>query len=138
MKISTKSRYGLKAMIDIGINNKLSVKAISDRYDISEGYLEQIIALLKHANLLVSTKGAYGGYQLAKDAKDISLGDILRALDDDIRITPCTEQTHDCAHITNCSFKNIWMKVNKGINDIVNKLSLEELIKDYKDNGGII
>ena len=81
MKISTKGRYGLRALIDIAQYSEIEpvpISSISARQDISERYLEQLMALLKRAGLIKSIRGAGGGYVLAKDVSEISVGDVLR------------------------------------------------------------
>ena len=83
MKISTKGRYGLRAFIDLacyGAEEPVSISSISARQEISERYLEQLMAKLKKAGLVKSIRGAGGGYRLAKDAAEVSVGDVLRAL----------------------------------------------------------
>ncbi len=84
MKLSTKGRYGLRAMIDMArysTGEPVSIGSVALRQGISEGYLEQLVSLLKKAGLVQSIRGAGGGYVLAKNAEDISVGDILRALE---------------------------------------------------------
>ena len=83
MKISTKGRYGLRAFIDLacyGAEEPVSISSISARQEISERYLEQLMAKLKKAGLVKSIRGAGGGYRLAKDAAEVSVGDVLRDL----------------------------------------------------------
>ena len=84
MKLSTKGRYGLRALIDLALYSEkeaASIASISARQQISESYLEQLIAKLRKAGLVKSVRGAGGGYMLAKPASEISVGDILRALE---------------------------------------------------------
>ena len=84
LKLSTKGRYGLRAMIDLAQYSgeaPVSITSISARQDISERYLEQLMAMLKKAGLVSSVRGAGGGYILAKDMREISVGDILRTLE---------------------------------------------------------
>ena len=84
MKLSTKGRYGLRALIDLALyseNETVSIASISARQNISESYLEQLIAKLRKAGLVTSVRGAGGGYKLALPASEISVGDILRALE---------------------------------------------------------
>lgn len=81
MKLSTKGRYGLSAMIDLAVyseNEAVSLNSIAERQHISEGYLEQLMAKLKKAGLVTSIRGASGGYRLARPAAEVSVGDILR------------------------------------------------------------
>lgn len=136
MQLSTKSRYGLKAMIELGsfnANEKISLRKIALKYEISESYLEQIIAILKTNNLVKSTRGVKGGYSLAKPTIDISLGDILRALEGNLNVVNCVShnQEQSCSKIGNCSFKYMWDRLTKGITELVDNITLEELIKDH-------
>ena len=98
MKISTKGKYGLRAMIDLAQYSEqeaVSISSIAQRQKISESYLEQLVAKLKKAGLVISIRGAAGGYRLARPASDISVGDVLRALEGDVRAVICTAQTEE-------------------------------------------
>ena len=93
MKLSTKGRYGLRALIDLAQyseNEPVSITSISDRQDISERYLEQLMAMLKKSGLVKSVRGAGGGYVLAKKMNEISVGDVLRALEGNLDPVACT------------------------------------------------
>ena len=84
MKFSTRARYGLRALIDLGMYSEtesVSLQSIADRQGISMGYLEQLMALLKKAGYVKSSRGACGGYRLAMPASEISVGDVLRVLE---------------------------------------------------------
>ena len=88
MKLSTRARYGLKALIDLGLhsaNEAISLQSIAERQDISTSYLEQLMAMLKKAGLVKSSRGAYGGYQLGKPADEISVGEVLRVLEGSLK-----------------------------------------------------
>ena len=92
MKLSTKGRYGLSAMIDLAVyseNEAVSLNSIAERQHISEGYLEQLMAKLKKAGLVTSIRGASGGYGLARPAAEVSVGDILRALEGSLKAVEC-------------------------------------------------
>ena len=92
MKLSTQGRYGLRELLDLAVhqgNGTVSIQSIAARQNISERYLEQLIAKLKKAGLVSSIRGAGGGYRLAKDAEDISVGDILRALEGSLDAVEC-------------------------------------------------
>lgn len=89
MKISTKGRYGLIAMVDIAINEtseNVTIKSISERQGISEGYLEQIFSSLRKAGLVKSIKGSQGGYILGNSISNITIGDILRTLEGSLKV----------------------------------------------------
>ena len=134
MKISTRGRYGLKAMVDIAANCKegcVSLKTIADRNNLSESYLEQLIAPLKKAGLVKSTRGANGGYILAKSAEDISVGDILRVVEGPLELVEClsgkeTCGTGDCSH---CATKDVWAKLSESVTEAADNISLYEIVK---------
>ena len=87
MKISTKGRYGLRALMDMAMNaekESITIKTISERQNISERYLEQIFSLLRKGGIIVGRKGAQGGYNLVKKQSEITIGEILKALEGEI------------------------------------------------------
>ena len=135
MKISTKGRYGLRAMLDLAKHcqsgETICVQSISRRQNISESYLEQLVRLLRKADLITSVRGAGGGYQLAKDPIDISVGDILRACEGDIEVVSCgSKDDSGCDQATRCVTKIVWDSVNNAIEDAVNSISLQQLIDE--------
>ncbi len=141
MKVSTKGRYGLKAMIYIAANSVdgcVSLRSISESEGISENYLEQLIAQLKKNKLVKSIRGAYGGYVLGKDVQEISVGDILRALEGSLSPVDCVDESSkkDCTCGSNCGSecitKEVWQKIDKSITDTVDAISLESLVLKYK------
>ncbi|PKM96387.1 MAG: Rrf2 family transcriptional regulator [Firmicutes bacterium HGW-Firmicutes-1] len=137
MKLSTKGRYGLRAMIDLAINskeNQLSIKIISERQNISENYLEQIIAILKKNGFVKSCRGAQGGYSLTKEPADISVGDILRALEGDLNPVDCITVNEDvqCSEAELCVTKYVWKRISDSINEVVDNISLEDLVHEQE------
>lgn len=138
MKLSTKSRYGLKAILDIALysdNGTVSISEISDRTKISVNYLEQLIPRLKKAQLVTSIRGAQGGYRLAKDAKLISVGEILRALEGDLALVNCVSEDNDnsCESAGLCVTKYVWQKVNTSITNTVDNMMLSELVEQSRN-----
>lgn len=134
MEISTKGRYGLKAMVNIGVYSSLenvTKKSISEREDISEKYLEQILSALRKNGLVNSKKGPQGGYTLARNSSEITVGDILRALEGELQVVNLEE--YDDSNIMElCLKKNVWNKLNKEINNLVDSITLEKLVQEYK------
>lgn len=135
MKLSTKGRYGLKAMLDLAISGKeepVSIKCIAERQNISENYLERIIALLKKAGYVNSTRGAQGGYSLTKAPQEISVGDILRALEGDLNPVDCTLTNEDksCSNADFCASKFVWKKISDSINEAVDSISLQDMVEE--------
>lgn len=137
MKLSTKGRYGLRAMIDLADYSEempQSIANIAARQSISDSYLEQLMAKLKKADLIKSIRGAQGGYVLAKDSKDISVGDILRALEGDLSPVKCgdLDGKSGCSESDCCVTKNVWKRINDSIQNAVDGITLYELVEDNR------
>lgn len=137
MKISTKGRYGLRALIDLARYSEIepvSISSIATRQAISEGYLEQLMSLLKKAGLIKSIRGAGGGYVLAKDMSEISVGDVLRALEGSLQPVDCGafSQEEPCEAAGGCVTKYVWQRINESINQTVNEISLKQLVEESK------
>ena len=137
MKLSTKGRYGLRALIDLAVHEEddtVSIQSISERQGISESYLEQLVRLLKKAELVVSVRGAGGGYRLAKPAEDISVGDILRALEGDLNAVACSayQEEQACEGSDCCVTKFVWKKINDAITQTVDSIKLAELVSESR------
>ncbi|MFR8548881.1 MAG: RrF2 family transcriptional regulator [Lachnospiraceae bacterium] len=136
MKLSTKGRYGLRALIDLAQHSEkdaVSISSIALRQNISESYLEQLVAKLKKAGLVVSIRGAQGGYRLAKPAQTISVGDILRALEGDLRAVECPALTpQGCQESQLCVAKYVWQKINESIAITVDEIMLDQLVEESR------
>lgn len=137
MKISTKGRYGLRAMIDIAQYSEIepvSISNIAVRQGISEGYLEQLMMKLKKAGLIQSIRGAGGGYILARDVADISVGDVLRALEGSLEPVECSANSpnESCEAAGSCVTKYVWQKINDSINRTVDEMKMKELVEESK------
>lgn len=137
MKITTKGRYGLRALIDLATYSEIepvSISSIAARQGISERYLEQLMTLLKKAGLIQSIRGAGGGYVLAKNMSEVSVGDVLRALEGNLEPVECTafREEDSCEAAGGCVTKYVWKKINESINKTVDEISLEQLVKESK------
>lgn len=133
MKLSTKGKYGLRALVDLSVHcqdEAVSISSIAQRQEISEGYLEQLMAKLKKAGIVVSTRGAKGGYLLAIPAGDIMVGDVLRALEGNIDPIDCAGIHGKCAGADSCVTKYLWQQINDGVNKIVSEMTLQSLIDE--------
>ena len=133
MKISTKGRYGLRAVLDIAMHDEAaSVSSIAARQFISENYLEKLIAMLKKAGIVNSLRGAQGGYVLAKPAEEISVGEVLRALEGDLNPVDCAEidgSGEFCEGADTCVAKCVWKRISDSINQAVDNLMIAELAR---------
>ena len=137
MKLSTKGRYGLRALIDLAQNSgeePVSITSISTRQDLSERYLEQLMSMLKKAGLVRSVRGAGGGYVLARKLEEISVGDVLRALEGSLEPVDCAgfEPDGGCSVSDSCVTKYVWKKINDSINQTVDEIKLDRLIEESK------
>lgn len=137
MKISTKGRYGLKAMVDLAvnsINDSVTLKSISQRQNISEGYLEQIFSSLRKEGLVKGRKGSQGGYVLAKSMNEITVGNVLRALEGDLVVVERDDnQVVNEDKLDSCIRNNIWDRLNNAISEIVDSITLEDLVINYNN-----
>lgn len=136
MKLSTKGRYGLRALIDLAQHcgdEAVSISSIAARQKISEGYLEQLVARMKKAGLVTSTRGALGGYRLAKPAHEISVGDVLRALEGDLRAVECPGESGGCREADLCVTKYVWQRINDSIARTVDEIRLDQLVEESRE-----
>jgi len=130
MKISTKGRYGLTVMIELAkryCDKPISLKSIAKAQNLSEHYLEQIISLLRNAGLVKSIRGAYGGYILTKEPNEISAGEVITALEGSLSPIENLEEE-------NPAQRELWTRVQKAINEVLDHTSLEDLAKLESDD----
>ncbi|HWQ43877.1 MAG TPA: Rrf2 family transcriptional regulator [Desulfosporosinus sp.] len=135
MKLSTKGRYGVKAMFDLAQHmgeGPTSLRSIAERQDISEHYLEQLVSGLRKAGLVKSVRGAQGGYVLGREPSKIKVGDIIRVLEGPIAPVDCVseESPEFCAKSEFCVTRNIWEKVRDSIADVLDSITLENMLED--------
>ncbi len=132
MKISTKGRYALRVMIDLALNSNekyVTAKEIATRQEISNKYLEQIIAMLNKAGYLETARGNAGGYQLARKPNEYRIGDILKATEGDLTPIDCLTEEGKCKRQESCKTYSFWKGLDDVINEYVNSKTLEDLIK---------
>ena len=135
MKLSTKGRYGLRALIDLALyseNETVSLQSIARRQNISDSYLEQLMRKLRSAGLIVSVRGAQGGYKLARPANEISVGDVLRALEGSLEAVTCGGEDNSCQGADLCVTKFVWERINSSIRDTVDSIKLSQLVEESR------
>jgi len=135
MKVSTKGRYGLRAMIDLALYSKsdsVPLVSIAERQDISKSYLEQVFSALRKAGLVKSIKGSQGGYVLAYDADEITVGMILRALEGDLSVVPMEDEVIT-NRIESYIRENIWNKIDERVFSFIDEFTLKDIIEDYME-----
>ena len=135
MKLSTRGRYGIHAMYELarGFGGApLCIKAIAEKQDIPEAYLEQIIAVLRRDELVTSIRGAQGGYILARPPENITVGDVLRSLEGGLKLVDCLLEEDTCGKTCACPSRVVWKKISDGLNEIVDSITLKDMIDEYE------
>ena len=128
MKISASGEYAVRIIVEIASQNRyVSLKEVATKLDISLKYAEKIVAKFVKTNILESQRGQDGGYKLAKDAKAVSVREILEVTGDCSSIVGCIDS--DCPKKENCSSISIWVKLNGLINDFLDKVYISDLIE---------
>ena len=141
MGISTKSTYGIRAMFELALRHTkgpISVAYISEKENISVTYLEQLLSKLRRNGLVKSIRGPKGGYILAKKPKEISVGDIVRALDGDITPIHCIvnkSSSRSCKMIDRCVTKSVWKRLKDTMDNFLDGVTLKDLCNDAKKMG---
>lgn len=133
MKLSTRGEYGLRAMFDLAQHygeGPIPIKSVAERQDISEHYLEQLIAALRKAGLVKSVRGAQGGYTLSREPEEITVGDIIRVLEGPIAPVDCLNagEGESCERAETCVTKGIWEKVRDSISDVLDSFTLADMV----------
>lgn len=140
MKISTKGRYALRMMIDIAVNDHgepVRIKEIAGRQGISDKYLEQIISVLNKAGYVKSIRGPQGGYRLTKAPADYTVGSILRLIEGSLAPVSCLESdVNECERQQDCATLILWQKLNNAINNVIDNITIENLIEWQQGQNG--
>lgn len=129
MKLSTRSRYGMRALLYIAersAEGPISLSAIAEEEGISLHYLEQLMRKLRLSGLVSSVRGAKGGYTLSRSAEEISVGDILRSLEGSLHLTDCLVD-EVCDRGEDCPTRQLWNKINEGMTEIVDNTMLADI-----------
>lgn len=138
MKLSTKGRYGLKAMLELSLHfgeGPLPLNNIAEKQNISEHYLEQLIATLRKDGLVNSVRGAQGGYLLSNKPKEITVGDVIRSLEGNIAPSDCVieGESIDCANGEFCVTRGVWKKIRDSINQVIDTVTLQDMVDEQEE-----
>ncbi|MCI9386661.1 MAG: Rrf2 family transcriptional regulator [Lachnospiraceae bacterium] len=132
MTISTKGRYALRIMMDLAnhIGETIKLKDIAARQDISEKYMEQIIAVLNKAGYVRSTRGAQGGYQLVKPPGEYTVGMILRLTEGSLAPVEClTENALPCERQGRCATVEVYKRIYEAVNNVIDTTTVQDLVE---------
>lgn len=137
MKLSTRSRYGLRSIVELAGaygQSPLRIKTISERQDISDKYLEQLMTILKNAGLVRSIRGPKGGYVLARPPESIKLSEVVIPLEGPMLAIECLEHPEFCPRCADCTTRHIWQKIQKAILDVLESYTLQDLVNHTNGN----
>ena len=137
MKLSTRTRYAVRAIIELaqnGNNKPLQLKIIAERQDISVKYLEQLMAVLRTAGFVRSVRGSKGGYMLAKAPDQIKLNEVVHQLEGPVTTVECVEDQDSCKRSADCAARYLWVQVEQAIEKVLQSVTLQDLVD--KANGG--
>jgi Rrf2 family cysteine metabolism transcriptional repressor len=136
MRLSAREQYGLRAMIELGRRygeGPVSLSGVAEGQGISLGYLEQIVPLLKGANLVESTRGVRGGYELSRAPWEITVGDVVRALEEGyimpLKCIPGAEGEDSCSRRRVCAARDVWKRMHEGMVEVLDSTTLDDLAK---------
>jgi len=134
MKFSTREWYGLRAMAELARcfgQGPVSLTEVTRAEGLSLSYMEQVISPLRRAGLVESKRGAYGGYVLARPPAQITVGDVIRALEGKIVLIPCQSERQQtlCQHESACATSNVWLEVGKSLVETLDSMTLADLVQ---------
>ncbi|NOQ64363.1 MAG: Rrf2 family transcriptional regulator [Methyloprofundus sp.] len=132
MRLTTKGRYAVTAMLDLGFHSRVKPVTLTDiatRQTISLSYLEQLFSRLRRANLVVGVRGPGGGYKLSKEANSISISDIILAVDEQVDLTNC-EKKANCQNGQPCLTHDLWMGLSSTVSNYLEGISLGQLLEE--------
>ena len=136
MKLSTRTRYGLRAIIELAEHNgsaPLQTKVIAASQDISVKYLEQLMTILRSAGFVRSIRGSKGGYMLAKSPNQIKLSEVFDCLEGHVTTVECVEDRNFCERTEDCVAMQVWAQVQQAINNVLQSITLQDLVDRAKN-----
>jgi Rrf2 family cysteine metabolism transcriptional repressor len=141
MKISTKVRYGARAMLELASHygkGPVDLKEIAKKEDISLKYLEQVIIPLRTAGLVKAIRGSKGGYSLAKPPSEIWLNDLVEILEGPLDLIECLHNPNTCRKVQTCVTRDIWKDVQEAIYRVFHSITLEDMLNRKEEKEGLI
>lgn len=135
MKISTKGRYALRMMLEFALHPEecTKINQVAERQQISVKYLEQIVTILSRAGYVKSMRGSQGGYKLARNPSEYTVGMILRLTEGNLAPVACLEdEKNQCQRANICVTLNVWKQLNDAINQVVDNVTLADLVKEQQ------
>ena len=134
MKLSTRAKYGIHAMLHLAMYQGMGpqpIKVIAEVQNVPEQYLEQLIAVLRREGLVTSVRGAQGGYNLAKPPEEITMAELVRALEGPISLSDCLSDEEYCEKACVCPTKRLWERLSQSIDDVLSGVTLADMQADH-------
>ena len=136
MKLSTRTRYGIRAILELAKNDgngPLQIKTIAQHQDISVKYLEQLMTILKSSGFVRSIRGSKGGYLLARAPNEIRLNEVFNCLEGLATTVDCVRDSHYCQRTADCVTRQVWTQVQNAIKNVLQSITLQDLVDRTKD-----
>jgi len=133
MWVSTRSQYGMRALVEIALSDEpTSLKVVSERQNISQHYLEQIVAVLRRAGIVESVRGAYGGYRMARPLDEVTALEVVELMEGSLAPVACIEDEANCEHTGHCSTESLWNRVDRAVRDVLGSTTLAHLVAERR------
>lgn len=135
MKLSSRSRYGLRAILDLALEyggGPLQIKVIAERENISNKYLEQLMTILKTAGLVRSLRGPKGGYLLVKPPNEVRLSEVFTVLEGPLITVECLQHPQFCPRCAECITRQVWAKIQDAMLGVLESITLQDLVDKAK------
>ncbi len=136
MKLSTKGRYGTRALLELALHkgdDPISLKDIACRQEISLSYLEQLVSPLVAGGIIRSTKGPRGGISLVKDPSEIKLSDIIQVLEGSVAPVECVDNPDVCDRSASCVTRDVWSEMKTAMSGVLESTTLQDLVERQKE-----
>ncbi len=139
MKLSTRSRYGTRMVLDIALNSHggpVRISDISKRQGVSVKYLEKLIRPLKQAGFIKSKRGPRGGHTLSDNPENIAVGAVVRAMEGEMALTECAKDASVCPISADCLTRRVWIEATKAMLDRLDAITFKDLMREAERSGG--
>ncbi|EGJ49890.1 Rrf2 family transcriptional regulator [Desulfocurvibacter africanus] len=136
MRLSTRSRYGARMVLDMALYGNAGLVRLSDlavRLDVSVKYLEKLVRELQKAGYVYSKRGPTGGHGLARDVAEISVGEVVRLLEGDHALTMCAQEDQICRHVDDCIMRKVWTDASEAMFAALDAVTFADLVREAKD-----
>ena len=138
MRLSTRSRYGVRALIALAFQEEPDghcAREIADEESLSKKYLESILAQLRTSGFVRSVRGAHGGYVLARAPSEITVAEVVRALEGSLALVECSDDPSYCERSIVCATREVWIAAERALNDAMVGITIEDLVKKRRKDG---